>query len=149
MSLINYNPFKPFGGSSMDRWMNDFFNTELTGLGVRDQENSMPSVNIIENEDSFDIEVAAPGLKKEDFNVQLDNNRLVITGERKVEDDQNEEGKFTRREFNYTRFERSFQISDIIDADKIGATYEDGILTIRLGKKDTAIKKAPKSIEIN
>ena len=108
----------------------------------------MPAVNIAESGDAFEIEVAAPGLIKEDFKIDVHNNVLTISSEK--EDKKEEEGKnYRRREFSYTAFERSFTLPDSVDADKITASHKDGILKINIPKKEEAKEKPSRQIKIS
>lgn len=149
MTLVKYNPFKPYRSTPANSLFDDFFGRSLSDHLGTEFTSHTPSVNIAEKEDSYEIEVAAPGLGKEDFSIELDNETLIISGtkENKVEED-NKEGKYTRREFNYSSFKRTFQLSDEINRDAIEATYNNGVLTISIGKKEEAIKQAPKTVEI-
>lgn len=108
---------------------------------------TIPSANIKETDDSFQIELAAPGLKKEDIKIDVDNDVLTISSEQKEEKTEENEN-YTRREFNYSSFSRSFYLPDIADIDKISAEYKDGVLNIVLPKKESAIRKSKKTIEI-
>ena len=119
-------------------WLNEKSNASNIGMNV-------PAVNIRDNEDSFTVELAAPGKKKEDFNIELDNDVLTISSEQKQESTSEEKGKFTRREFSYSSFTRSFTLPETADNDKIGANYENGVLTIEIPKREDA-KPAPKRL---
>ena len=98
---------------------------------------STPAVNILETESAFNIEVAAPGLKKEDIKVELDNDLLTISSEVKKEtEEKDKEGRYTRREFSYNSFKRTFTVDeDTVDTEKIDAKYENGVLNIVVPKK--------------
>jgi HSP20 family protein len=110
---------------------------------------SVPAVNIRETEDGFNVEMAVPGMKKEDFKVDLDQNLLTISAEEKSENsDKDTNGKYTRREFNYRSFKRVFTLPETANADKIHASYEDGVLAISIPKKEEAKPKPAKMIEI-
>lgn len=110
---------------------------------------SAPATNIIENEDNFEVALAVPGMKKKDFNIDLNNNLLTISAEVKDENEEkSEDGKYTRREFNYSSFRRSFTLPDTVEANKIVATYNDGVLGITIPKKEEAKPKPPKRIAI-
>lgn len=99
-----------------------------------------PAANIIENEKDFMIELAVPGMDKEEFNIKLEDDILTISVERK-EVEEKEERNFTRREFRYDGFKRSFSLPDIIDQDKIKADYKNGVLNVKLPKsEETKIK---------
>jgi HSP20 family protein len=123
----------------------DFFNTEVAEWAKQNFSatgTTIPAVNIKETEKSFEVEVAAPGMSKKDFKIELDNNMLIISSEKKEEKtDEDKDGKYTRREFSYQSFQRSFTLPmDIIDEKKIEAKYKDGILTIVIPKKEETTK---------
>lgn len=124
-----------FGRDIMDKFMN-----QETGV-------DMPAVNIAENKDEFKIEVAAPGLDKKDFNINLDRNVLTISSEKQHET-KDEDTKYMRREFSYTSFSRSFTLPNSTEEDKIKANHNDGILTITIPKKEEAKEKPARRIEI-
>ena len=106
-----------------------------------------PSVNVVDNDDHFLMEVAAPGMNKEDFKIEFENNTLTISGESKKED--NEESKnYSMREYRYSSFKRSFSLEEKeVDLDKVEASYTDGILSIHLPKKEI-LQNGSRSIEI-
>ncbi len=112
-------------------------------------ETTLPSVNIKESKDNFVVEVASPGLEKGDFNIELDNDLLTISSEKKVENETNDDERITRREFSYQSFSRSFSLPVIVERDKIKAKYEKGILNIVIPKKEEAKPKPAKIIEIS
>lgn len=124
-----------------DDFMNDVFSDSF-------RKQSVPAVNISEDKDGFRIDVAAPGLTKEDFKVELNNNVLTISSEKKNENEEKEE-KIVRREFSYSCFRRSFAMPQSIDAEKISATHKDGILSVIVPKREEAKEKGPKMISIN
>lgn len=108
-----------------------------------------PSVNVKENDDDFQIELAVPGMSKEDFKVEVDHGVLHVGAAQSEEKgDKDDNGKYTRREFNYSSFRRSFRLPTSVDSTQIGAKYEDGVLILSLPKKEEAKVQAPKSIEI-
>ncbi len=109
----------------------------------------VPPVNIKETEKAFSVALMAPGFKKEDFNIEVDNDLLTISSEIKNEKTEQEEGKYTRREFSYSSFKRSFTLPETVNTDDINASYEDGILTIALPKKEEALPKAKRLIDIS
>lgn len=108
---------------------------------------SLPAVNVSENAEGFALEVAAPGLKKEDFKINFHNNILTISAEKEVKAEETKEN-YTRKEFSFEQFQRSFTLPQIADAEKIGASYADGILKIEIPKKEEAKAKEPKLIEV-
>ncbi len=132
MNLIRFNqhPVNMLSELMEDFDRNFFF---------RSQENrtNMPSVNITETEEGFALELAAPGLKKEDFKINLDNNILSISAETQNESEEKTE-KMIRKEFSYNSFRRSFSLPKAIDLEKIKADYKDGILSVGLPKREEA-----------
>ena len=111
-------------------------------------QNQFPAVNIKENEDSFEILLAAPGLNKEDFSIEIDDNILKISSEFKQNEEVKDE-KFSRREFNFSSFKRAFTLPETINEDKIEASYVNGILQLVLPKKEEALPKEKRSIQIS
>jgi len=110
---------------------------------------TVPAVNIKENDNEVEIEVAAPGMRKDDFKVNLDNNQLIITSERKSEKEEKNADNYSRKEFSYQAFQRSFVLPDgLIEREKIAAKYNDGILYIKLPKKEEVKPKPLKEIKI-
>ena len=126
-------------GRELFNWENNNFSTTSTTL---------PSVNIKETSDNYEVEVAAPGLDKNDFKVSLDGSLLTISSE-KENQQVSEEENFTRREFSYQSFQRSFELpKNVVDEDKISARYENGLLHLSIPKKEEAKQKPPRMIEI-
>ena len=109
---------------------------------------SVPAANIIEADDHFNIELAAPGKKKSDFTIELDEGVLTISSETETKSTE-KDGSFTRKEFGYSSFKRSFNIPETVSADKISASYKEGILTVSLLKKAEALPQPKKLISIN
>jgi len=109
----------------------------------------VPPVNIKETENAFSVALIAPGLKKEDFNIELDKDLLTISSQVKAEAAEQEEGKFTRREFVHAAFKRAFTLPETVKEDEINAVYADGILIITLPKKEEAQPKVKRLIEIS
>jgi len=133
--------------SMMPNWIeeffgNDYFNNEAV------VNSSVPSVNVIETGENFKIEVAVPGLKKEDFTIELDNKLLKISSERKDENEQKNGEKILRREFSYCSFKRVFSLPDTVEASKIEAKHENGILTVMIPKREEAKLQPVKQINI-
>ncbi len=107
----------------------------------------VPPVNIRETETAFVVELSAPGQQKSDFNIEVDNDLLTISSKSSNEQTTTE-GKYTRREFSFSSFQRSFTLPDSVNEDQINAAYENGILSITLPKKDEALPKSKRLIEI-
>jgi HSP20 family protein len=111
---------------------------------------TIPAINIAETPDNFEVEMAAPGMTKNDFRVELDGNRLTISSEKNEEKELKEGERYTRKEFSYQSFQRTFQLPrDVVDADKIEAKYENGVLHLIIPKKEHAKQKPPKMIQIS
>ncbi|WP_426277795.1 Hsp20/alpha crystallin family protein [Chryseobacterium sp. S-02] len=129
----------------------DFFNRELFNWGNNNYSSTsttVPSVNIVENADTYQVQVAAPGMEKNDFEIKLDGNLLTISSA-KQDSNETQEGNFTRREFSYQSFQRSFELpKDVVDQENIQAKYENGLLMLTIPKKEEAKQKPPRLIEI-
>jgi len=135
--------------SGMPSLIDDFFGRDLIGSFFNDQTGiSMPAVNIVENADAFKIEVAAPGLEKNDFKIDLENNMLTISAE-KEQNNEEKDFKYMRREFSYSSFKRSFSLPLTVDGEKIEAMHKDGVLMITLPKREEARPKPAKQIAIS
>ncbi len=143
MSLVKRKNDIWFPSLLEDVFGNDF----LGGTALKPFKNSTPSVNIKESDADFTLEVAAPGLKKEDFNIALDNDVLTIASNKK-EEATKEKDTYTRYEFSYAEFKRSFTIPETVESEAINAGYENGILTITLPKKEEAKVPAKREISI-
>lgn len=124
----------------------DFFKPDWFG-GVNTLASTVPAVNIKEGEKDFSLELAIPGFKKEDFNIEIDNDVLTISSEIKKETEVKEE-KYTRREFSVSSFKRAFTLPETVDADSINASYVDGILKLTLPKRAEALPKPKRLIAI-
>ena len=142
----------PNRSSNLPMWslINDIFNRELPSVFSQNFNSgiSLPMVNIKETADAYFVEMAVPGLKKSDFNIDLDNQLLSISTETEQESEQNEE-HYTRREFGYSSFKRSFSLPETVEEGKIEAKYNDGILSIHLPKREEAKQKPARSIKIS
>lgn len=108
----------------------------------------IPAVNITEGKENFTIEVAAPGLNKENFKINIENNLLTISSEKKNEKEDKEKN-YVRREFSYSSFKRSFVLPDMVQSDGIKASHKDGILMVEIPKKEEAKEKPPREIQIS
>ena len=144
MNVQKYN--RP-GTSPFGSLLDEFFNTGLSNFAGNSFQSTTPSINIIEENDKFLVEVASPGLEKSDFDVKINNDHLIISAKKETKNEEENEN-YTRREFNYTSFNRSFYLPENVDSEKIDAKYKDGILTISLSKKEESVDKGPKEIVI-
>ena len=148
MSLMRRNNLLPSMGLFDDFWTRDLMNW---GLGNNSNTNTtIPAVNVKETADHFEVEMAAPGMKKEDFRIELNGNQLTISSERSEQNEEKNEDYYSKREFSYQSFQRTFQLpKDVVDSDKIAAHYENGVLKMLIPKKEEAKKKAPRQIQIS
>lgn len=141
-SLLPANPrtlFDDFFSRELFNWGNNNFSSTLSTL---------PSVNIKENPENFEVEVAAPGMEKQDFQITLDGNLLTISSSKKNQKEENNDN-YTRREFSYQSFQRSFELAqNVVDEEHIEAKYENGVLKLMIPKTENAKKQAPRLIEI-
>ena len=145
MTLVKFNPKQT--SNSLMPGFNDAFDSIFNDSFFTDRMVSrVPAVNISESEGHFHIEVAAPGLKKEDFKLNLDRNALSISVEQSTNNTVQEKN-YNKREFSYTSFVRSFVLPESADQNQITATYTDGILKLDIDKKEEA-KSVVKQIEI-
>ena len=131
MSLVRYNNRREFLPSNFSNLFDQFFNDSFDR--TRHIDRFVPRVDIAENDKSFEVQLAAPGMKKEDFKIELNENNLVITGERKFENEKNEKN-FRRVETQYGAFSRSFRLPENVNVDKIKAAYKNGILNLEIPK---------------
>lgn len=127
--------------------LDDFFRDWST-TNFSDTNTTLPAVNIKENDNEFVVEVAVPGMNKNDFKIDLENNLLTISSE-KVSNDEEKKGNYTRKEYSYQSFKRSFTLpKNIVDSDKIKAKYHAGELIIEIPKKEEAKPIPARLIEI-
>src|SRR6185312_3136671 len=113
---------------------NKWFDGDLTGPVL-----NVPAVKITENKDDFKVSLAVPGIKKDDFNIDINGNMLTISCEKEGKKEEQEK-KYTRKEYNYSCFSRSFTLPEDVDKEKIDARYENGVLQLTLPKKEEAKK---------
>ena len=122
----------------------DFFGRELFNWGNNNYSSTrttMPSVNIRETSENYEVEVAAPGMDKADFKITLDDNLLTISSFKQQSNEETKD-RYTRREFSYQSFQRSFELpKEVVDQDKISARYENGLLHLSIPKKKKSNKK--------
>ena len=146
MTLVRFNGHRP--STPVFNLLENFFGRDINDvLGSRETNGTVPAVNIKENEDLFVVEVAAPGMQKENFEVNLNHNVLTISSH--VENN-NEEKKehYTRREFSYSSFQRSFTLPNTVDVEKIEAKYNNGLLCITIPKREEAKPRPARTIQI-
>jgi len=147
-SLANTNSNVNF--TNLSTWLDDIFNRDLPSVFSSNFNTgiTLPKVNIKETADAYIVEMAVPGLKKSDFRIDLDNDVLAISTEIKEESEQKNDN-YTRREFGYSSFKRTFNLPESVNDEKINASYQEGILSILLPKKEEAKQKPARSIKIS
>lgn len=155
-TLVKRNGFVPLVTSAFMPAVNSFFD-DFTGRDLLDwtdrsfstMASNLPSVNLKETDKKIEIELAAPGLKKEDFKVEVENNMISISSEKEEEKEETrKKNNYYRKEFNYQAFRRSFTLPDYADENKINANYKDGILHVEIAKKEGTQKSIAKTIAI-
>ena len=134
--------------SIWDNFLNrDVFNW---GNNFTNADNSMPAVNIKETPENFLVEMAAPGMEKKDFKIELDGNALTISSEKQDEREEKEGESYNRKEFSYQSFYRTFHLpKEVVDADRINAKYENGLLSLVIPKREEAKQKPARLIDIS
>ena len=129
-------------------YWDDFFNDRFyKNFNTSGRQTQSPAVNVVEDEKAYRIEVAVPGVNRKDFNLEIEEDVMTISTEKK-ESKKDQQANYLRREFNYESFKRSFQLPETIDQEGIQASHEAGILTVNLPKREEVVQKAPKQIEV-
>lgn len=132
-------------------WLPSIFNDFFDNDWMVKANATAPAINVFESEKEYKVELAAPGMTKEDFNVRIDDdNNLVITMEKKIDTkEEKKDGRYLRREFSYSKFQQTMILPENVDKDHISAAVENGVLNIQLPKlSEEEIKKAEKLIEV-
>jgi HSP20 family protein len=146
--MANISLFKP---ERMPAMLDDFFKPWNewfdNGSSLFNRMLTVPAVNIVENKNEYVVSMSVPGFKKEDFKIDVESNMLTISSEKEVSKEE-KESKFTRKEYSYSSFSRSFTIPDEVNPEKIEAKYEDGILKLILPRKEEAKKITAKNIAV-
>ena len=129
-------------------YWDDFFNDRVfNSFNNAKGHHKSPAVNIVEEDKEFRIEVALPGLARKDFNIEVEEDVLTLSSVEREKKEENEP-HYTRREFGYRSYKRSFQLPETIDQERIQAKHKDGVLTISLVKKEEVVQKAPRQIDV-
>jgi HSP20 family protein len=136
----------------MTSLFDDLFTRDVWNWGLANNSTTnttIPAVNIKETADMFEVEMAAPGMRKEDFKVELEDNNLTISSEFQNQQEEKEGERYTRREHSYQSFQRTFTLpKNVVDVDQINARYENGMLRLLIPKREEAKQKPPRMIEI-
>lgn len=148
MSIIKRNGMFP----PMNSLFDNFFATDGRNWGLNNfssTNTTLPAVNIKETADAFEVQMAAPGMNKNDFKIELDGNQLTISSEKQTQDEEKQDERYTRREFSYQSFQRVFQLpKEVVDAENIQARYENGVLQLTIPKREEARQRPPRMIQI-
>lgn len=144
MSLIKKTDWPSLLNGSV---LSDFFDNDRFFDADWLRKQSVPAVNVKESEKAFEIELAAPGLTKKDFEISVDNGMLTISSEKREEKEEKERN-YTRKEFSYSSFSRSFTLPENVNEEDVKAYYEDGILKLQIAKKAMGVTKPKKAIEV-
>lgn len=150
MSLVRKtsDPFPVLSGFFDDLFNRDVFNWGTSNFSSTNT--TIPAVNIKETSDNYEVEVAAPGMTKDDFKIELDGNTLTIHSEKQQRNDQREDERYTRREFSYQSFRRTFVLpKEVVDEERIQARYENGLLKLEIPKREEVKRKGPRMINIS
>jgi HSP20 family protein len=138
-----------FRSRNLPDLFDEFFNSNVLPNFIEEGAwKSTPAVNIFENDEKYVIEVAAPGLEKEDFKIDLKNDHLVIYSEKKDKKEEKDKGKVVRSEFRYSSFQRTFALPNEVDVSSINASHKNGVLTVELPKKAEFKENWSRQIEI-
>lgn len=141
-------------GRVFPKFIDDFFNTDRFLIDIDSSfpnfnfKNILPDANIVENKKEFKIELAAPGLDKKDFKIEMKNGMLTISAE-KEEETKTEDENYLSKEFSYSSLYRTFALPDNLIADKIDAKYENGVLKLKLPKSKISIQEPVKQIKVS
>jgi HSP20 family protein len=149
MSIVKRNAGR--SGYTLPSVWDDFFNRDVFNWGSNytNAGNSTPAVNIKETTDSFQVEMAAPGMDKKDFKIELDGHTLTISSEKQDQREDKDGESYNRKEFSYQSFYRTFHLpKDVVDADRIIARYENGLLQLEIPKREEAKQKPARLIDI-
>ena len=138
----SYNSYAPFGNL-----IEDFFNKSIGDIVGGDMSSNTPSVNTYETETAYIMEVAAPGIEKENIKIELEKNQLIISST--IEKSEDNQRTYKRREFDYSNFSRRFQLKDDVNLDKVKASHNLGVLTITLPKLAAEVVKKKTSVNID
>jgi len=132
-----------------NKWMDKFFNSPLDEFFNFGKVINVPAVNVSETENEYKLVIASPGLEKKDFKVEVRDDMLTISAEKTKEEKDERNGRYNRREYNYSSWSRSFTLPDNTEGSKVDAKYENGELKISIPKTGEKEKKNVKSISVN
>ena len=145
MTLIKLKNDRSNNPRTFNEMLESFFNRDFNPVF---NTSDTPAVNVVETKDNYKLEVAVPGMSKENMKINVDGNMLTVSGKNETKNSEEKEN-YTRKEFSFSSFFRTFTLPDTVDADKISADYVNGILNVVIPKKDEAKVSGPKSINIS
>ena len=129
-------------------WLPEVFNDFFYNNNMPKTNATAPAINVLENETEYTVELAAPGLRKEDFDISINNDGDLVIKMEKKNDAKNENALYLRREFAYSKYEQTLILPDDVDKDKVGARMSDGVLNITLPKLNKSVQKVARQIEV-
>ncbi|MFD2598610.1 Hsp20/alpha crystallin family protein [Sphingobacterium corticis] len=146
MALVKF-PTRTVNTDAVNPFVNNVFDSLFTDSFISDRlVTRVPAVNITETDTAFKLELAAPGLSKSDFKISVDKNLITVSADRQTSES-DKSASYSKREFNYSSFSRSFTLPDVVNYNNIEANYADGVLSVEIGKKEDAVI-AKRSIEV-
>lgn len=149
MTLIRYKNPNDLWFPSFSTLLDDFLGNEVNGSGTKAGA-TLPAVNIKENNDEFQVELAAPGMSKKDFHIEVEDDVLKVSSKKEEKHEEKaEDGAYSRKEFSYRSFQRTFALPKTVAADKIKASYTNGVLTLSIPKKEEAKEKPARTIAVS
>ena len=131
-----------------DSWLPEVFNDFLNTTNMPKTNATAPAINVLENETEYTVELAAPGLRKEDFDISINNDGDLVIKMEKKNEVKDEKAHYLRREFAYSKYEQTLILPDDVDKDKVGARMSDGVLNITLPKLNKSVQKVARQIEV-
>ena len=129
-------------------WLPEVFNDFFYNNNMLKTNATAPAINVLENETEYTVELAAPGLRKEDFDISINNDGDLVIKMEKKNEVKDEKAHYLRREFAYSKYEQTLILPDDVDKDKVGARMSDGVLNITLPKLNKSVQKVARQIEV-
>ena len=129
-------------------WLPEVFNDFFYNNNMPKTNATAPAINVLENETEYTVELAAPGLRKEDFEISINNDGDLVIKMEKKNEVKDEKAHYLRREFAYSKYEQTLILPDDVDKDKVGARMSDGVLNITLPKLNKSVKEVARQIEV-
>ena len=129
-------------------WLPEVFNDLFYNNNMPKANATAPAINVLENENEYTVELAAPGLRKEDFDISINNDGDLVIKMEKKNEVKDEKAHYLRREFAYSKYEQTLILPDDVNKDEVGAKMNDGVLNITLPKLNKSVQKVARQIEV-